>query len=439
MRSFTMAAIQSTDIAATIARAADIAAEALSASVGAVIELSGQGTAVVLHGRGPLTAGASVEADPDLLLSPVSRQPVTVSAAPSEGGRRSVVPGGDRGAALSVLVVVEGIPWGRLLVCDTEPRYFTSADLEAVQMISAVLGGAVERSRVDRGREALSAFGAFALRSPDLNATIDRAVDLVKEVVDVPVGALVRFSPDRRTLVTVVHASAPACSRPQSEYEVPAAFADTLHDRGPLVVIDTRTDDRLAWWPTLSTDAAIACLAPAVRVDGRTWGRLVASDTRPRPFTDREVEVVSAIANVLAAAVQRGWKETSGRRTVLPAGELGRRARATEVALLDRAGVIVWVNRAWEDFCLDNGGDLGRSGVGISYLGVCETADDPLADAVASAIRGAVTGDLPAPIRAVIPCHSPRTARWFDILVSSRLDDEGTCVGATVTLSPAEL
>ena len=41
-----------------------------------------------------------------------------------------------------------------------------------------------------------------------------------------------------------------------------------------------------------------------------------------------------------------------------------------EVALLDRDGVIVWTNRAWDDFCRRNGGDPRRAAVGRSYLGI---------------------------------------------------------------------
>ena len=34
-----------------------------------------------------------------------------------------------------------------------------------------------------------------------------------------------------------------------------------------------------------------------------------------------------------------------------------------------------------------------------------------------------------------MPCHSPATDRWYDVLISSRLDDDGRVLGATVTLS----
>ena len=108
-----------------------------------------------------------------------------------------------------------------------------------------------------------------------------------------------------------------------------------------------------------------------------------------------------------------------------------------EVALVDADGVIVSVNDSWEAFCRDNGGDPARTGVGVSYLDVCLAAPGPEADAVGRALRHALEGELPAPMRVLIPCHSPEAERHFDVLISSRLDDEGRCLGATVTLSRA--
>jgi anti-anti-sigma factor len=110
-----------------------------------------------------------------------------------------------------------------------------------------------------------------------------------------------------------------------------------------------------------------------------------------------------------------------------------------EVALLDRDGVIAWVNQAWQAFAAANGGDPVRTGSGVSYLQACAAAgDDPVAQEVAGAIRAALTGDLPGPLTVEVPCHSPATERWFDVLISSRFDDQGRCRGATVTLSLAK-
>lgn len=123
---------------------------------------------------------------------------------------------------------------------------------------------------------------------------------------------------------------------------------------------------------------------------------------------------------------------------VLTADNRGGPGAGVEVALLDRDGVIVWVNQAWRDFAAANGGDPARTGCGVSYLGACAAAgDDPAARDVAAAIRGALAGDLPSPLTIEVPCHSPAAGRWFDVLISSRLDDRGGCAGVTVTLSLA--
>ena len=109
-----------------------------------------------------------------------------------------------------------------------------------------------------------------------------------------------------------------------------------------------------------------------------------------------------------------------------------------EVALLDTVGVIVWVNRAWDEFSLAHGGDPSRSGAGHSYLAVCDAADDPASAAVAAAIRAALRGELPAPARVRMRCPTPARPPLFDVLISTRRDDDGHVLGATVTLSGSD-
>lgn len=110
---------------------------------------------------------------------------------------------------------------------------------------------------------------------------------------------------------------------------------------------------------------------------------------------------------------------------------------SVEVAILDRDGVVVSVNRAWRDFAAANGGDPASTGVGASYLAACEAAaGDPLAAEVASAIRAGVAGLLVLPVRVVIPCHGHGLDRWFEVYVSSRMGADGAAVGAVVALVP---
>ena len=111
-----------------------------------------------------------------------------------------------------------------------------------------------------------------------------------------------------------------------------------------------------------------------------------------------------------------------------------------EVALTDQHGVIVEVNAAWERFSVENGGDPARTGVGVNYLDVCDLAKgDPAVDAIAAALRSALSGELAATVHVEIPCHGPNVERWFDVLISARTDRSGTLLGATISLSPAKV
>jgi anti-anti-sigma factor len=155
------------------------------------------------------------------------------------------------------------------------------------------------------------------------------------------------------------------------------------------------------------------------------------------PSADAALAARSPAASAALTAADAGKTGSSRRRRmtgVAPGGtDVG-----VEVALLDRDGVIAWVNQAWQAFAATNGGDPARTGSGASYLQACGAAgDDPVAQEVAGAIRVALAGDLPSPLTVEVPCHSPATKRWFDVLISSRFDDQGRCLGATVTLSLA--
>lgn len=170
---------------------------------------------------------------------------------------------------------------------------------------------------------------------------------------------------------------------------------------------------------------------------------------------DRLVSLYPSLESALAASAvpvsaRMGTAQagrTGGPRAAgLPHGVTGERPDRSgadpdvgvEVALLDRDGVIVSVNPAWQAFAQANGGNPERTGPGVSYLDACAAAPgDPVAEEVAAAIRRALAGDLPGPLTIGVPCHSPRTARWFDMLISARQDDAGQHLGATVSLSLA--
>jgi GAF domain-containing protein len=410
VRAFTLFALTSKDITATIERGLEVVAEQLSTSAATLLEMAGADRGVVVHARGN---------------GPKPGEQVDVS-----------VPGPPAG--WSAPVVVDGVAWGRLMV-RAGRRAFTDTDRETLHAVASVLGAVIERDRVERGREALAVFGRFALQSREVSAAIEAALGLVKDVAAAPIGALIRLRETPKAVLNVVQISGMSGIDPAREYRIDPDVADIVLSHEPLIIGNKWTDERFASRLTPGAARWVACLAPSVQIDGRTWGRLVAGDIRPRAFSTREVEAASSAASLLTSALQRNWRQVAGMVTTQRTpGEPRSGDQTTEVALLDRDGVIVWVNRAWEQFCWDNGGDLARAGVGTSYLATCEAAADPLSQDVAAAVRAAVKGELPAPMAIVIPCHARRTARWFDLLISSRLDEMGICLGAAVTLSRAD-
>jgi PAS domain-containing protein len=86
------------------------------------------------------------------------------------------------------------------------------------------------------------------------------------------------------------------------------------------------------------------------------------------------------------------------------------------VALLDRDGVIVSVNRAWRQFGLQRGSSA-TAGVGTNYLHVCEraaSAGQSDAALAADIIRAALAGTDPER-RLAYACGQDVEQRWFSM------------------------
>ena len=100
-------------------------------------------------------------------------------------------------------------------------------------------------------------------------------------------------------------------------------------------------------------------------------------------------------------------------------------ALAANIAVLNRHGEIVAVNRAWRQFADSNGGR--GDGVGINYLDLCAPAverhllssvsavsfaPDDHSLLAARGIAGVLFDDMPR-FQLTYPCHGPDTPRWF--------------------------
>lgn len=112
------------------------------------------------------------------------------------------------------------------------------------------------------------------------------------------------------------------------------------------------------------------------------------------------------------------------------------------IAVIDKNGVIVSVNDAWESFesqnCLEE--KLQLSGIGQNYLNVCEQAQS----------FNGQTGTIIEKLCAVLqgnsdnfaveyPCHSPDAERWFILQASALKGDGGGAVISHINITDRKL
>ncbi len=104
-----------------------------------------------------------------------------------------------------------------------------------------------------------------------------------------------------------------------------------------------------------------------------------------------------------------------------------------QVALLDRAGRIVFVNKSWTAFGLENGARPETTSVGARYLDVCtvpveepQTELAPIEEDVGARLKSLLEG-TGSGFQFEYPCHSPTAERWV-LMRAERLNDGGVVV-----------
>jgi len=89
---------------------------------------------------------------------------------------------------------------------------------------------------------------------------------------------------------------------------------------------------------------------------------------------------------------------------------------SSSVTVIDEAGTIITVNKAWEDFALENGiTRLEQVAGGVNYFDVCNKAAAAGDDIAAQAVKG-IKSVLKKEIKVFelqYPCHAPDKQRWF--------------------------
>ena len=134
--------------------------------------------------------------------------------------------------------------------------------------------------------------------------------------------------------------------------------------------------------------------------------------------------VGSAVDVTEARAARQTVMETLALRSAILGSLYG------PVAALDRAGVIIAVNESWWRLAGEQGGDPGKTGVGVDYVDVCRRAadaGDEHAGAALEVIEGVLAGRSP---RALLeyPCTTASGTQWYAMIVEPFKRPEGGVV-----------
>jgi PAS domain S-box-containing protein len=111
------------------------------------------------------------------------------------------------------------------------------------------------------------------------------------------------------------------------------------------------------------------------------------------------------------------------------------------IAVLDRAGTIITVNRAWREAAERGGGPAGlAAGVGLNYLDVCRCASGPSAEGALRCHAGmeAVLAGTLDEYELEYPCPSDDEERWFLLRVVPLRSDAGGLVAIHTEMTQRE-
>lgn len=111
---------------------------------------------------------------------------------------------------------------------------------------------------------------------------------------------------------------------------------------------------------------------------------------------------------------------------------------SAHIAVIDKNGMIVAVNKAWEEFSENNcaEGQENATGVGQNYVRMSESTEDfnEETEAIVNQFRRVLNGELEA-FTHEYPCHSPTEDRWFMLQVNALKNKDGGAVVSHINIT----
>ena len=165
--------------------------------------------------------------------------------------------------------------------------------------------------RIAQG-EVVTDLGTRALEDPDLEAVMAEAVELVAETLDTDYCKALDLDPDAEELLLregVGWNEGIVGEATVSAVEDDSQAAHTLGTERPVIVEDLTTESRFSGPDLLRSHDVRSGISTIIGPADDPWGILGTHDTERREFSEHDATFVQAVANVLAAAVERHHQE----------------------------------------------------------------------------------------------------------------------------------
>jgi signal transduction histidine kinase len=283
------------DVGALMGAAVAVVARTLGVEHAQVLELDPDGATLLVRaavgrgadGAGRLRVGAGPETQAGYTLA--SRSPVVVEDLARETRfRLPSVPGSGVVSGISVMIRGEGPAYGVLAADTARARHFDPDDVLFMRATANVLADAVVRARVEerlavraRQQAAVVELGRQALAGTGIGELLEAAASAVAGALAVECAVVVET---RLSGVAVLRAGA-GCG-----------------NGGVGQVVDP---DPPSLPPFLVERGMVSGTAVSIPGGERDWGFLGAYSARPRQFDGGDSALLTAVANVLAQAIQR--------------------------------------------------------------------------------------------------------------------------------------
>ena len=206
-----------------------------------------------------------------------------------------------QGLRLAVFVV-EGV-----IICELVQALHSSRREAQVKALES-------RARA-RQQEAVVELGQRALAHADIGDLMEDAVALVARVLGIEYAKVLELLPGGEELLVIagVGWEEGVVGRTKVDSTRNAQAGYTLLSDEPVVVEDLRSETRFRGHPLLHEHGVVSGMTVIIRPGGRPFGVLGAHTRERRTFTGDDVNFLKAVANVLAAAIERERAEEKQR------------------------------------------------------------------------------------------------------------------------------